>query len=108
MSWYVYHSLELMDKDQNLIEDEQQEKFHTEEISDLHGFEEGYLFGNETNGGIDTGKVQEYSKKYPEILFKIYGKDDETEYFVYFMNGRVQQCNSTVVFEEFNENNWED
>lgn len=46
------------------------------------------------------------SKKFPSVLFTLYGEGEETGdiWRKYFLNGKIQVANVKMVFEEFDEN----
>jgi|VirMetMinimDraft_7_1064189.scaffolds.fasta_scaffold14860_2 hypothetical protein len=75
--------------------------------------EDGYLIKNNgksamTGGGRNIeGDLLEFSKKYPNGVFQIYGVPDsgfgEPDYKKYFKDGKSNQVNATYVFEPYDE-----
>jgi len=51
-------------------------------------------------------ELSNLSRKYPDIVIKLIGEDDEGEdlWHEYFKNGKSQRCNAIVTFQPYNEN----
>ncbi|MCP4259112.1 MAG: hypothetical protein GY774_16625 [Planctomycetes bacterium] len=49
--------------------------------------------------------MKEFSKRYPEVLFSIYGAGDGQEdmWYRYFKDGKCQFCSAIITFDDFNE-----
>tara|TARA_R110000772_G_scaffold244643_1_gene357827 strand:+ start:1997 stop:2431 length:435 start_codon:yes stop_codon:yes gene_type:complete len=75
--------------------------------------EDGYLIKDNGepemtgSGGNIEGNLLEFSKKYPNGVFQIYGIPDngfgEPDYKKYYKNGKQNHVNATYVFEPYDE-----
>jgi hypothetical protein len=47
--------------------------------------------------------MRELSKKYPDILFTVYGRGEESDdmWYAYYQNGKSQHCPAEIVFPEY-------
>lgn len=95
------HNPEKMPANKNVIK----------EFVETTEFVEHYL--DEEGNNLDTAKWYEhetdlkaFSKKYPEIIFKLSGEGEESGdiWSKYFQNGKMQDCRAKVVTPGFNPN----
>ena len=65
---------------------------------------------NEEAKWYDNEKdMRAFSKEFPKVLFKLSGTGEESGDFweKYFQNGKMQRCNGSVVYDEFDEKKME-
>lgn len=102
MGYYTYYSLEVLGTDNvDEIIDELREfsvgaSYAIDNLGDSQGSEKWY--DNEKD-------MKEFSKKHPEVLFKLKGDGEETDdnWVQYFKNGKTQFCMGEIVYKEFDE-----
>lgn len=92
MGYYTKHSLEVLG---------QTDVDHEEEIFEQYGG----VFEQDTKWYSFEGDMQEYSKKYPDLIFKVEGLGEEPlDYWIaYFKNGKMQMCPAQITFDEYDE-----
>ena len=58
----------------------------------------------ETSGEPDD-ELREFSQKHHDLVFEIQYTGDESEDFgyIYFKNGKMQQCEAKITFDEYDE-----
>ena len=105
MGYYTYfnfcvqdfETLEYIDlKKQDEIFEELNKKYEITDVDDRDFTAHWY--------DIDEN-MKEFSKKYPEYLFKIYGEGEDGSldtYIKYFHNGKMQFCQGSLVYDEIN------
>jgi len=60
---------------------------------------------NESKSYDHEGYLKEFSLKYPEVVFKLIGKGEESEDFwiTYFKDGKMQHCPGILTYEPYDE-----
>ena len=77
---------------------------HIESIEIATGYS-GLFSGKEFKWYGHEKDMREYSKKYPSVLFSLYGEGKESGdiWVEYHKNGLVQRALANIVLDEFNE-----
>jgi len=62
-------------------------------------------FNNESKWYDHEGDLKEFSLKYPEVIFTLIGKKEESEDFwiTYFKDGKMQHCPGILTYEPYDE-----
>lgn len=88
---------------------------HDEDIvAELRSFSEDALYGltgakgvfGSACKGYDLEKdLREFSKRYPDIVFKLSGEGAENDdiWDKYFKNGKMQECRAKVIMPQYDE-----
>lgn len=82
--------------------EEDLEKFK-EEIEKIPGY--SYIFEGERVTWYDHEKhMREFSKLYPNVLFKLYGEGEEfgDGWYEYYQNGLMQRCEAVITYPPYN------
>jgi hypothetical protein len=100
MGYYTDHNLEIITGEHWLI-------------SEFREFSDDANFAIDDDGGYyesckwyDHEKdLREFSKKYPEAIFKLSGEGEDTRdlWVEYYKNGKMQICPAIITFDEFDE-----
>ncbi len=79
-------------------------KYRTE-IAELAGYDPDELWDEMVNWFSCCENMQEYSKRYPDMLFVIYGDGEYGDdiWVHYHKNGKVQQEEGKIVYPDFDE-----
>ncbi len=96
MGYYTSHSLEI-------IEGEDYQTDHKKGIAESSGY--GDPFEEECKWYEHEEDMRAYSKKHPNILFKLSGDGEENGdlWHEYYKGGKMQRCKVVIVYPEYNE-----
>jgi hypothetical protein len=104
MGYYTYFDLQI--EDQGDYEEDLIKEFIEENENAKYGIDENgdctdcfKWYGHEE-------EMKEFSKKFPKALFALHGNGDDSDDFwiKYFRDGKMQECQASLVYPEFNGN----
>ena len=95
MGYYTNHELQIIEGDVDNVDFES-------EISKEAGY--SWCFDDSIKWYNCHNDMKNFSKKYPNTIFKIIGEGEEAGdiWHAYFQNGKMQLCEAQITFEEFN------
>lgn len=95
MGYYTRHQLEIIEGDDY--------GDHKEAISQLAGYSD--CFGDEVKWYSHVADMEEYSKKYPNMVFKLSGEGEESGdiWVEYYKNGLMQRSKAVIKLEGYDE-----
>lgn len=98
MGYRTYHTLTVFDLNMVELPEDVQDK-HSEEIEETTGA----CFTDECKWYEHTEEMAEYSKKYPDCIFKIHGEGEDFGdlWDEYFLNGKHQSCPAQIYYPKF-------
>lgn len=105
MGYRTYHTLEVLDKDGKLLGEDIQKK-HRDEL-----VEENIAYWEDEIKWYDHRQdMCEYSKRYPELVFKLHGEGEETEdlWDEYYHDGRYQEAVAVITYPSYDPNKLEE
>ena len=77
-----------------------------DELDTLYGDVSGGFYSGETIKWYEwDDDIRKLSREFPDILFEVSGDGEESDDFwmAYFLNGKMQFCPGTIVYDEFSE-----
>lgn len=88
------------DEGLSIIDDLRQSNESAEYCLDFEGESEAYAKWYDHNFDM-----LEFSKKYPDILFKLHGEGERNGdlWDKYFLNGKMQECKAVIFYQEFDQ-----
>ena len=97
MGYYTNHELEIVEGDSTTID-------HEKGISEMSNYDN--CFQDEIKWYDHENVMREYSKKFPDTLFKLIGEGEENGdlWHEYYKNGEMQKCIGVTSYEEYNPN----
>ena len=104
MGYYTNFTL-VIEKGAEGIEDQIVEKFRQSNESAKYALGKTYGSGGQECKWYDSkNDLVEFSKKHPEVVFKLRGEGEEYGdiWELYVQNGKSQRCSAKIIFETFN------
>lgn len=94
MGYYTRHTL-------TIVEGDDHETDHEKGIAESNDYMG--CFDEEIKWYDHEEDMRKYSKKYPDVLFKIEGEGEESGdlWVEYHKNGRMQRCKGKITFDEY-------
>lgn len=102
MGYYTFHTLSILNADEGM-EGQIIEEFR-EECEEAEYALEDDGSGTQSTKWYDSDRdVARFSRKYPELIFKLHGEGEENDdlWNRYFVDGQMQVCEAKITYDEF-------
>jgi len=98
MGYYTHHKLEIIEGNDFVTD-------YAKEISEATGAGYSNCFDDSIKWYEHEKDMRKYSKKHPNVLFKLSGEGEESGdiWIEYYKNGKIQKCEATISFEDYDE-----